>query len=118
MWRVPSRVRGVNDRQPDIVRHLHDLAKLSDLVLNTSSFAALVRETVDGDATRSDVIRDLSMAEKLNLMLSVLETDRVYEQEYKTFVNGMSYARFGQAPSFSEALLKVKQVADRVKGQL
>ena len=30
VWRIPSRVRGENDKQPDVVRHIHDLAKLRE----------------------------------------------------------------------------------------
>lgn len=50
VWRIPSRIRGENDKQPDIVRHLHDLAKLSEHVLKHNRFAELAKVTIERDA--------------------------------------------------------------------
>lgn len=114
IWRIPSRVRGEHDRQPDVVRHLHDLAKLSKQALVHPDFTALVRQTVARDDNRAEAVQGLSISEKLSKMIEVLVTDKAYPAEYETFVHGMSYAKDAAVPSFNEALTAVKELAGKV----
>lgn len=113
-WRIPSRVRGENDRQPDVVRHLHDLAKLSSRALASADFARLVNYTIAGDANRADALRELTIDDKLSQMLTILETDSTYPNEYDRFVHGMSYAEPAVVPTYSEAIEQVKLLVEKV----
>jgi predicted nucleotidyltransferase component of viral defense system len=114
IWRIPSRVRGEQDRQPDLVRHLHDLAKLSGQALASPDFASLLHQTVERDDSRAEAVQGLSLSEKLAKVIAVLETDKTYPSEYVTFVQGMSYAKNADVPSFDEALTAVKRLAQKV----
>jgi predicted nucleotidyltransferase component of viral defense system len=114
VWRVPSRSRGENDRQPDLVRHLHDLALLSKKALDSPEFVGLARATIDKDDNRSDEIAGLGLAEKLAGMVVVLETETNYPDEYQTFVNGMTYGKNALIPTFNEALASLKRIIARI----
>lgn len=116
-WRIPSRVRGENDRQPDVVRHLHDLAKLSSRALASPDFARLVSYTIERDANRADALRELTTPEKLSHMLTILETDSTYPKEYDMFVHGMSYAQHASIPTYREAIKQVKLLVESVLRQ-
>lgn len=113
-WRIPSRVRGVDDRQPDVVRHLHDLAKLAGWALISPDFTRLAKLTIERDANRADEIRELTTSEKFNQMLTILEADPLYPKEYDTFVHGMSYAQQAVVPTYMEAVEQVKQLVEKV----
>jgi hypothetical protein len=42
VWRIPDRVRGGQDDDPFLVRHIHDLAILKDAALQHGDFSGLV----------------------------------------------------------------------------
>lgn len=113
-WRIPSRIRGEKDRQPDVVRHLHDLAKLSSRALVSPDFAHLANYTIERDANRADGLRELTTSEKLNQMLRILEDDPLYPKEYDTFVHGMSYAQNAVMPTYMEAIEQIKLLVNKV----
>ena len=114
-WRVPARIRGAHDRQPDLVRYLHDLAKLSSRALSSPDFVRVASLTLERDASRDTGQPGLTTADRLHRLLTILETDAIYPTEYDTFVHGMSYAQDALVPTYSEALgavrLLVKQVS-------
>jgi predicted nucleotidyltransferase component of viral defense system len=114
-WRIPSRVRDENDKQPDLVRHLHDLAILSKHVVETQEFISLARATIDKDSNRSAVIAGMGRSEKISRMMEIFETDANYQKEYETFVNGMSYAQDAFVPTFEQAREALKRLIEKVK---
>ena len=113
-WRIPSRVRGEDDKEPDIVRHLHDLAKLSKPALNYEGFKQLAVQTIEQDADRSEVLAGLSIHEKLQMMMRILETDPIYPDEYVSFVNGMVYDQETPAPSYTEAISQLRLLIEKL----
>ena len=64
LWRIPSRVRGEGDRQPDVVRHLHDSAQLSRCTLAHPQFEALAVAVIERDVNRSNALKGMSTVEK------------------------------------------------------
>lgn len=110
VWRIPSRVRGQNDKQPDVVRHLHDLAKLSDYTLKDSRFIDLAKSTIEQDDSRAEQIKGLSTKEKLSKVIEILESDPYYPQEYSTYVSEMVYNHDVPVPTFKEAVEKLKNI--------
>jgi hypothetical protein len=106
-WRIPNRVRGQENDDPDIVRHIHDLSILSDYAIKHPAFKQLVIETIDSDDQRSPKIAGLSLNAKFDTMLGILGSESEYEREYQRFVMGMSYGPDGSAPSFKVAIEKI-----------
>ena len=115
VWRIPSRIRGENDQQPDIVRHLHDLAKLSEHVLEHDRFAELTKLTMERDDDRAEQIKGLSVPEKLTMVIEILETDSKYPQEYDTYVKEMIHNHSVPVPSYGEALNRLKLLIGKIK---
>ena len=52
-WRVPNRVRGQENDDPDIVRHIHDLSILSDYAIKHPAFKRLAIEAIDTVTTNA-----------------------------------------------------------------
>lgn len=115
LWRIPSRVRGTDDKDPDVVRHLHDLAMLSSKALEYEGFAALVSQTIERDADRAKSLDGLTPEKKMDEMMRILETDNQYPQEYASFVDGMVYNQDASIPSFEEAVSKVRSMIEKIR---
>lgn len=118
VWRIPSRIRGEGDKQPDIVRHLHDLAKLSDQAITHKSFTELAIQTIERDAKRAQRLTSLSSLDKLNKMIEILENDKIYPKEYVSFVSEMAYNQETPIPTFEEAFEKLRLLTEMIKGEL
>lgn len=115
-WRIPDRVREGENDDPSLVRHLHDLAILQAKALAQADFAALVKVSMGQDENRAKTaaLADLSVTEKFQLMLTILENDPGYPREYDRFVQGVSYATDGSTPDFKTALQAVRNLVERV----
>ena len=115
VWRISSRMRGIDDKQPDIVRHLHDLARLSELALNHNEFANLAKTTIERDAPRAQILDNMSTQEKILKMIEILETDNQYPKEYDSYVKAMVYNLNLPVPTFEEAVDKVRMLINRIE---
>lgn len=116
-WRIAERVRGSENDSPDIVRHIHDLAILKDLAMNNPKFSELVISAMERDKNRSEVIKSLSVKEKLSNVVEIISTDLEYSKEYERFVNAMSYADSDSVPTFKVALEGVGELVGLVSGK-
>ena len=115
-WRVPSRVRGAQDKQPDLVRHLHDLAMLSNKAMYSPHFVELVNRALKRDDGRAAEVTGLSVQEKISRSMEILATDPAYPREYEQFVSGMSYAGRDAVPSYATALSRMRTLAAHIAG--
>jgi predicted nucleotidyltransferase component of viral defense system len=113
-WRIAERVRGSENDSPDIVRHIHDLAIMKDLALGNPHFSVLVNTALNRDKNRSELIKDLSLSEKLSNVMNIISSDTEYLKEYERFVNAMSYANNDTIPTFKTALKHVGELIDTV----
>lgn len=113
-WRIAERVRGSQNDSPDIVRHIHDLAIMKDLALGNPNFSVLVNTALNRDNNRSELIKDLSLSEKLSNVMNIISSDTEYVKEYDRFVNAMSYANNDTIPTFKIALQNVGELVDKV----
>lgn len=107
VWRIPDRVRGGQDDDPSLVRHIHDLAILKDLALSHSDFPALVATSMQQDLNRPKhnvLMTELPTQQKLQRMLDVLLGEHEYAREYERFVQGVSYATSRATPDFKKAV--------------
>lgn len=107
VWRVPDRVRQPADDDPDLVRHIHDLAALQPNATRNKDFKRLAIEMIQQDDYRCDKIEGLPLEEKVRILLNILDSDGEYRTEYARFVQGMSYAT-GGVPTYEEAMLKLR----------
>lgn len=117
-WRIPDRVRGNKYDDPSLVRHLHDLAILKEYTLAHPSFIKLVINSMQNDDDRPKTnisFSKLSIAEKLQAMLNVLDSDAEYVKEYNLFVKGVSYATESEVPDFFMAVKAVRMLVDVVR---
>lgn len=116
-WRIPDRVRGDQYDDPSIVRHIHDLAMLKDRALAHAGFAALVAKSMQEDDSRAKndtSLEGMTMSDKLEKMLAVLAADAAYPEEYRRFVEDVSYAKSGQIPDFTSAVGAVRELVEAV----
>jgi predicted nucleotidyltransferase component of viral defense system len=113
-WRIAKRVRGSQNDNPDVVRHIHDLAIMKDLALENPNFSVLVSIALKRDNKRSELIKDLSLSHKLLNVLNIINSDTEYLREYDRFVNAMSYANNDTIPTFKTALKYVEELVNKV----
>jgi predicted nucleotidyltransferase component of viral defense system len=113
-WRIAERVRGSQNDSPDVVRHIHDLAIMKDLALENPNFSVLVSIALKRDNKRSELIKDLSLSQKLLNVLNIINSDTEYLREYDRFVNAMSYANNDTIPTFKTALKYVEELVNKV----
>lgn len=81
IWRVPDRVRDPEDNDPDLVRHIHDLAILQSMAIAHPEFKALAIEAILLDEYRCEGIIGLPLEKKLDKMFGILERDKEYLTE-------------------------------------
>lgn len=112
-WRAIARDEGVGPQQqeendPNLVRHLHDLAALKSVISDNegdfvrTACAALKQDQLEN---RGGVGADEpSMADRLGRMVSLLENKNEYREEYRKFVGEMSYAKVAEQVDYEGAL--------------
>ncbi|GAB1718452.1 MAG: hypothetical protein NTAFB09_01830 [Nitrosospira sp.] len=116
-WRISDRVRGNQYDDPTIVRHIHDLAMLKDRALAHIDFTRLVKKSMQEDDSRAKndpSLEGMGMPQKLGKMLDVLAADTSYPDEYKRFVEDVSYANSGQTPNYESAIQAVRLLVKAV----
>ena len=109
-WRVCTRVRGSEDDDPTIIRHLHDLAALESIVSSAESFKELVWQAVKDDANRGGGTAPLEPKDRFTFMLDKLKTDKLWIGEYEQYVRQVSFARPDEVTGFKEALAAVERL--------
>ena len=112
-WRVPDRVREPEDDDPDLARHIHDLAALQPYAISHADFKKLAIDIIERDDYRCEKIKGRTLDKKFQLLLEILTKDAEYRTEYIRFVQGMSYAT-GGVPTYDEAVIKLKSLIDHL----
>ena len=111
-WRAIVRDRSSEKDDPTIVRHLHDLAVLEPTISASSHFPAMLAETLVADSDRGGgAVASLPPAERLSMMLAILDADEHYEAEYTRFVEGMAFAGDAEIPNFRAATEAVRRLS-------
>jgi len=116
-WRVLIRDRKDSNDDPTIIRHLHDLCALKDLIdENQQSFleAALKSLKVDAIERGRGQIKTISISDRLDSAYSLLK-DPLYRKEYQDFALGMSYAKDSEKLVFDKALKVLKDMISMFK---
>lgn len=119
-WRITDRVRNSYNDDPSIVRHIHDLALLHDLALQSCDFKNMTLYSMNCDNARpknDPAFANKSPKEKLDTMFTIIDQDKEYPKEYDRFVKTMSYAPYNKhIPTFQTAIQLMQKLADRVTG--
>jgi Nucleotidyl transferase AbiEii toxin, Type IV TA system len=114
IWRVPDRVRIPEDDDPDLTRHIHDLAALQPYATGHAGFRKLAIATIEQDDDRCERTKGMSLNKKTELLFEILTANVDYRTEYTRFVQGMSYAS-GGVPNYDEAMVKLKLLTDHLR---
>ena len=113
MWRVyiKDRTKPLHSKEndPTIVRHLHDIASLEDL-LYTKEFVELLQKSYEADKCRGGFVNNYTLPEFIKITIDKLTEDKVYKKEYSDFVSSMSYAKDSEVITFEKALLKLENI--------
>lgn len=118
IWRVYIKDRTkplhTKENDPTIVRHLHDIAALEDL-LYTKEFIELLQKSFDADKGRGGFDNNYTLPEFIKITLNKLTEDKVYQKEYTDFVSSMSYAKDTEVITFEKALKCFKNLYEFIK---
>ena len=116
-WRILARNRNHDNDDPTMIRHLHDLAALSDYIGNDFEvFSSAARTAIARDKERrrgGETIQHLSDKLRLEQTVEILKTDHSYRHEYEEFVLAMSYADDDEKLSFDEAISRLEKLINR-----
>ena len=118
MWRVyiKDRTQPLYSREndPTIIRHLHDIATLEDL-LYTKQFVELLQKSYETDKGRGGFDNNYTLPEFIKITLDKLTEDKVYKKEYSDFVGSMSYAKDLEVITFEKALKSYEELYNYIK---
>ncbi|MCG8375646.1 MAG: nucleotidyl transferase AbiEii/AbiGii toxin family protein [Chlorobiales bacterium] len=106
-WRILVRDRKDDKDDPTVIRHLHDLAALENMITEApDDFASSAKGSLEQDKSRrgGDVIANMSVTDRLANALRILKEDGLYQKEYEQFVASMSYAAEDELIGFEKAL--------------
>ncbi len=119
MWRVYIKDRTkplhTKENDPTIVRHLHDIAALEDII-QTKEFVELLQKSFEADKGRGGVKNNYTLPEIIKITLDKLTEDKIYEKEYSDFVASMCYGAkdemiiFGKTLHILEKIYKFIQI--------
>ena len=108
-WRALERDRNQAQDDPAIVRHLYDLAALETVASAAPDFPRILHETLMADSGRGAAAA-LPPAKRLAAMLTLLDRDALYPDEYARFVEGMAFAGEQEIPTFAAARAAVARL--------
>ena len=118
MWRVfiKDRTKPLHSKEndPTIVRHLHDIAALEDM-LYTKEFVELLQKSYETDKGRGGFDNNYTLPEFINITLKKITEDKVYKKEYSDFVDSMSYAKDFEVITFEKAIDSFKKLYEFIK---
>lgn len=115
-WRILSKHNSNEQKEPTLIRHLHDLAALENSITVNEEFSNLVVKVLEEDESRSknSALLGVQPLERLLMMLRCLEENSIYAEQYERFVTGMSYATEDERLSFNQALLSVRRIINQM----
>ena len=110
-WRAIKRNRELENDDPTLVRHLHDLCALREVIeRETTSFVKLVKNSFTIDQATSGRSTDASLIASIEKMIDILGKDEKYKDEYQRFVDAMSYADDHDTIDFELAVSTLKNL--------
>lgn len=110
-WRVLKRDRSSIKDDPAMIRHLHDLCALDSIIdANHELFIETALLSFEEDQRTGNRSTDSEFCESVQSALTMLRGDDEYAQEYKQFVDAMSYADDDENISFETAVSTLEKL--------
>lgn len=104
-WRVLKRDRSEQNDDPAMIRHLHDLSALHEVIQsNQSLFITTAQSSFDEDQRTTKRKTEGNFHQSMISALETLNTDLIYQAEYNQFVDSMSYADDKDTIDFQHAI--------------
>lgn len=119
LWRINIHNRsadpGTTENDPTMLRHLHDLASLFNVISDSNDFQNIVQASFERDRGRKGSDKVKSLKELSQETFGKLMSDPLYSQEYAQFVAAMSYAPTNEQIQFNDAVVSFKNLSDKIK---
>ena len=97
-----------------MIRHLHDLYALRDYVCSKNKdFKVMVHTSFVADEDKPSRSVGMTLPKAIEQMLKNLNEDKMYKEEYESFVLGMSYAKSQDLASFNEAIKILSMLSEK-----
>ncbi|HEY7772712.1 MAG TPA: nucleotidyl transferase AbiEii/AbiGii toxin family protein, partial [Marinagarivorans sp.] len=110
-WRVIKRDRNSEADDPTLVRHIHDLCALNEIISgDIEQFYSLFKASHDIDQGSAARQTGMQAVEAVGNMIEELKSDSLYQKEYEQFVASMSYAADDEQIDFDQAIEKLSQL--------
>lgn len=118
LWRINIHDRGAEpgttENDPTVLRHLHDLSSLFNVINNSSEFQNIVHASFERDRGRKGSDRVKSLKELSQDVFAKLTSDPLYSQEYAKFVAAMSYAPADEQIHFNDAVMNFNILSEQI----
>lgn len=118
MWRIDIKDRtkktGSTANDATIIRHLHDLAALEKLI-SKDEFKKCLNASLKTDQGRGGSNSDLNLIDFAQQTLDKLKLDNLYEEEYREFVEALSYAQKDEITTFKAALASFERIINFIR---
>ena len=112
VWRIHKRNREGEKDDPAMLRHLHDLCALREVVGEAKDvFVTTALESFAIDQERQNRQVGMALADAATQALAMMKGDGIYREEYQRFVDAMSYASDDEKIFFDEALGQFETLA-------
>jgi hypothetical protein len=116
VWRVQKRNREDEKDDPAMVRHLHDLVALQNIInANSVLFIKTALESFFIDQQQKSRQVNTPLKEAAIRSLQMMHEDELYRSEYDRFVDAMSYASDDERITFDDALNQFGKLASLIK---
>lgn len=103
VWRLSAaHLATVDAYQPDLMRHVHDLAVLMPMLLDSPEFVRLVKASIEMDLHRGK-LRDCGSVAALNTFIEAVAVRKSMAEDYGAFVVNYVYALEEDRVEFPEA---------------
>lgn len=118
-WRVIKRDRNSEADDPTLVRHIHDLCALNEIISgDIEQFYSLFKASHDIDQGSTARQTGMQALEAVGNMIEELKSDSLYQKEYEQFVASMSYAADDEQIDFGQAIKKLSQLNELLVANL
>ena len=108
-WRVLKRDRSAHGDDPAMIRHLHDIAALISVIREDEEL--FVESSFEGDRQTGKRDTQAPFTESIQEAIECLDNDEEYREEYRQFVDAMSYADDDESVDFDSAVEILQEVA-------
>ncbi|MEZ5481505.1 MAG: nucleotidyl transferase AbiEii/AbiGii toxin family protein [Porticoccaceae bacterium] len=115
IWRVLKRDREDEKDDPAILRHLHDLCALREIIERDEKLfieTALGSFAIDQERQNRQV--GMSLSEAAAAALAAMGADELYRKEYEQFVDAMSYADDDEKIGFDVAIAQFQALMGKI----